>query len=181
MSDSYARPSTAPDGRPTSEQPLWRQEFPIDWPQHHHVSRRGFTRFLLLTSLPFAAAQLWLAVRNSWRHLRAQPPVRQLARLEEVPVGTTLAFHYPDEHDPCLLYRPDEQTLLAFSQKCTHLGCAVTPEPEHGCFACPCHRGIFDLTSGRPTAGPARRPLPRITLETRKGVIYATGMEVTST
>ena len=38
----------------------------------------------------------------------------------------------------------------------------------------------FDLTSGDPTAGPPRRPLPRIHLQIRDGAIYATGVEVRS-
>jgi Rieske Fe-S protein len=42
---------------------------------------------------------------------------------------------------------------------------------------CPCHNGYFDLESGRVIAGPPRRPLPRVTLEIRDGVVYATGME----
>jgi hypothetical protein len=37
--DLYAPPSTReqitlpPDGRPIEDQPAWRQDFPIDWPQ----------------------------------------------------------------------------------------------------------------------------------------------------
>jgi Rieske Fe-S protein len=71
--------------------------------------------------------------------------------------------------------------LVAFSQKCTHLSCAVIPEPGQGQLRCPCHHGYFDMSEGRPVAGPPRRRLPRITLEVRDGVIYATGVELHST
>src|SRR5579872_1979376 len=123
-------PCPAPNGRPAAEQPAWRQDFPIDWPQDQYVARRDFTRFLMLSSLPFAAVQLWIAVRNGLRRYRNRPPVRAVAPLEEVPVGGSVSFRYPEEHDPCLLVRPDARTLVAYSQKCTHLGCAVTPEVE---------------------------------------------------
>ena len=33
------------------------------------------------------------------------------------------------------------------------------------------------MTTGRPQAGPPRRPLPRVVLETRQGVIHAVGVE----
>jgi Rieske Fe-S protein len=34
--------------------------------------------------------------------------------------------------------------------------------------------------TGRPTAGPPRRPLPKITLDIRDGTIYATGVELST-
>lgn len=177
--DEAAKKSTiAPNGLPMIDQPAWRQDFPIDWPQDHFVARRDFTRFLVLTSLPFALVQLGIGVLNWIRRRHDRPAVKAIAALADIPVGGVLSFAYPEEHDPCLLLRPDEDTLLAFSQKCTHLGCAVTPELEKQCFLCPCHRGYFAVESGRPLAGPPRRPLPRITLESRDGVVYATGVEV---
>ena len=178
MSESARKSTVAPNGLPMSEQPGWRQDFPIDWPQDHYVARRDFTRFLVLTSLPFALVQIGIGVLNWLRRGRRRPPAKAIAALSDVPVGTVVSFAYPDADDPCLLLRPDEDTLLAYSQKCTHLGCAVTPELEKKCLFCPCHLGYFALDSGRPTAEPPRRPLPRITLETRGGVVYATGVEV---
>jgi Rieske Fe-S protein len=90
-------------------------------------------------------------------------------------------FSYPDEHDICVLVRLAQDQLVAYSQKCTHLSCAVIPRPEQGLLHCPCHEGFFDLRSGSPTAGPPRRPLPRILLEVRGREIYATGVETRTT
>ena len=75
------------------------------------------------------------------------------------------------------LVRRRDGTLLAYGQKCTHLSCAVIPDPDRGVIRCPCHEGLFDLGSGRPIAGPPPRPLPRVTLEVRRGEVYATGIE----
>ena len=103
--------------------------------------------------------------------------LRAIAQLDEVPVGGSKTFHYPEETDPCLLLRPSERSFLAYDQKCTHLSCAVIPEMSQGQLRCPCHHGYFEMASGRPLAGPPRRPLPRITLEIRDGIVYATGIE----
>lgn len=59
-----------PDGRPLHDQPQWRQDFPIDWPQDHYVARRDFAKFLCLTSLALAAGQLWIGAQNIWRRRR---------------------------------------------------------------------------------------------------------------
>jgi Rieske Fe-S protein len=90
-------------------------------------------------------------------------------------------FHYPGEHDACLLVRLGDRDLVAFGQKCTHLSCAVIPRPAENVFHCPCHEGYFDLRTGRPIAGPPPRPLPRITLELRGRDVYATGVELRTT
>ena len=172
--------SVPPDGRPYHDQPQWRNDFPIDWPQDELVARRDFTKFLVLTSFAFVVGQAWIAVQNALRQRRGEPPIRKIAALDAVPVGSTITFAYPEAHDDCLLIRTGEQRFLAYSQKCTHLSCAVTPQIEKNCLFCPCHNGCFDLATGVPTAGPPRRPLPRITLEIRDGVIYATGVEVRS-
>jgi nitrite reductase/ring-hydroxylating ferredoxin subunit len=52
------------------------------------------------------------------------------------------------------------------------------PKLEAGHLHCPCHNGFFDLRDGRPTAGPPRRPLPRIKLLERDGAIFATAVEL---
>ena len=50
-----------------------------------------------------------------------------------------------------------------------------------GTIHCPCHEGYFELASGRPVAGPPRRPLTRVHLELRAGDVYATGVEERTT
>ncbi|MEX0655773.1 MAG: Rieske (2Fe-2S) protein [Phycisphaeraceae bacterium] len=169
--------SQAPDGRPMSEQPKWRQDFPIDVPQDNYVSRRDFTKFMVLTSGAFVVGQAWIGFHNLMRRARGKPVEQAIASLDDVPVGTAMSFRYPS-YEHCLLLRPDDQTLVAYNSKCTHLHCPVRPQMEDNTLQCPCHSGYFDLHSGRPVAGPPRRPLHRITLEVRDNVIYATGVEV---
>ncbi len=135
-------------------------------------------KFLVLTSGAFVVGQLWIGIDSLLRRGRGSPPAKRIASLTDVAVGSTMRFHYPTEKDPCLLVRPDEQTLLAYSQKCTHLACAVQPRVEEGKFHCPCHNGWFDMKTGRVLAGPPTRPLPRVKLEVRQDAIYATGVEL---
>jgi len=170
--------TTAPDGRPLEDQPKWRQDFPIDWPQDHYVSRRDFTKFMVLTTLAFTAGQFWIVLQNYLRTRRGELPMQKIANLDEIAVGGTASFAYPEAHDSCLLLRTGESTFVAFSQKCTHLSCAVVPQPDKGRFFCPCHEGAFDLATGASVAGPPRRPLPKITVEIRSGAVYATGVEL---
>ena len=167
----------APDFAPAAAQPAWRQDFPIDWPQDLYVERRDFLKFLVLTSAGFTVGQLWIAAENWFRRRRGQPLARRVAAIDDVPVGGTVAFSYPDEHEACLLVRLTVSEFVAFSQQCTHLSCAVVPRPEEGSFFCPCHEGRFDLRTGTPIAGPPKRPLTRIVLERRGSEIYAVGVE----
>jgi Rieske Fe-S protein len=171
-----------PDRRADERQPQWRHDFPIDWEQDHYVARRDFTKFLCLTSFAFVVGQVFIAIQNWIRRRRGQPPIKQIAERAQLPVGAAVVFHYPGESDPCLLLRPTANSLVAYSQECTHLACAVVPDKhvpdgEPGRLLCPCHHGYFETATGRPLAGPPRRPLPRITLDVRGDIVYATGIE----
>jgi cytochrome b6-f complex iron-sulfur subunit len=55
----------------------------------------------------------------------------------------------------------DPHGFYALAAICTHLGC--TPRLEGRQFECPCHGSRFDL-NGNVLAGPAKRPLDRITV-----------------
>lgn len=168
--------TVAPDGRAAAEQPQWRQDFPIDWPQDEYVARREFIKFLSLTSVAFAVGQFWLLVQNFFQQ-RSATQEQSIARVDEIPVGGSLIFHYPAESPARLLVRVDEATFVAYEQQCTHLTCPVIPAVEKGELHCPCHDGIFDLLTGRPLAGPPQRPLARVTLRVRDGQVFGTGIE----
>jgi nitrite reductase/ring-hydroxylating ferredoxin subunit len=167
--------SDTPDGRSWSEQPRWRRDFPIDVEVDEYVSRRDFTSFMVLISSAFACGQLWILGQNLWRARRGKPPLVEIGRLSALPVGDALTFRYPSETDPCVLVRLGEHELVAFEQTCTHLSCPVIPRVAENRFDCPCHKGSFDLESGRPTAGPPRRPLVRIRIDLAGDRILANG------
>ena len=169
--------SAFPDGRPAEEQPRWRQDFPIDWPQDQYVSRRDLLKFFVVISAGFSIGQLWIGWKAAGKSTESFPR-KKLGRVDDLQVGQSLLFTYPVEDERCLLVRTGHDEFVAFSQKCTHLACAVVPQPEHDRFHCPCHAGFFDIRTGQPTAGPPRRPLPKIELEIANGEIYAVGVRL---
>jgi len=172
--------SKMPNGLPLEQQPKWRHDFPVDIAREEEVERRDFVKFLVLVSGAFATGQLWVAGKDIVRRSSDPPGAMPIAKLTDVAVGSAHTFNYPGEHDSCLLVRIDEQTFLAYNQKCTHLSCAVLPRVEERSLHCPCHEGSFDMMTGRPTGGPPRRPLPKITLEIRDDTLYATGVELST-
>jgi Rieske Fe-S protein len=135
----------------------------------------------VLTSFAFFVGQFWIIVQNLWRKVRGRPPAVALLTLDELPAGQTATFRYPTKDDPALVVRPDADTLIAYASQCTHLQCPVLPELKEGRLHCPCHAGYFDLSTGEPIAGPPRRSLPRIHLEIRGKVVYATGIDEAAT
>jgi nitrite reductase/ring-hydroxylating ferredoxin subunit len=166
-----------PDRRSPDEQPKWRRDFPIDTPQDGYQARRDFTKFMVLTSFAFVVGQFWIAFQNLWRRAQGRPPLVRIIGVRDLPVGGTTTFRYPTRNDPCLLLRPSAEVLVAYASQCTHLQCPVLPEIESGRLHCPCHAGYFDLATGDVLAGPPRRALPRIQLDVRDGMIYASGLE----
>ncbi|HET7274851.1 MAG TPA: Rieske (2Fe-2S) protein [Longimicrobiaceae bacterium] len=170
----------APDGRPLSEQPRWRKDFPIDWPRDEYVSRRDFTKFLALTSLSFFIGQVTILVLNQFRTRRGALPIVAVTRAADVPVGGSLVFAYPEPDSHAILVRLAEDRFVAYDQQCTHLLCPVIAQPDQDRLHCPCHNGNFDLETGRVLSGPPERPLTRIELTVRGGVVYATGVDVRS-
>jgi Rieske Fe-S protein len=156
--------------------PRWREDFPIDWEESQWVARREFVKFLLLVSGAFSSGQLWLLWRGRWED-SPPPAAARIARVADVAIGGAVLFRYPEESPSRILVRLDEASFVAYEQQCTHLTCPVVPAFERGQLLCPCHHGDFDLATGRPVAGPPRRPLARVTLEVRDGWVIATGIE----
>lgn len=73
------------------------------------------------------------------------------------------------------LGRPQEEVEESLARLATAR--EVVPEMARGRLRCPCHEGWFDAASGRPLAGPPPRPLVRVSLEVRGGVVHAAGLE----
>jgi Rieske Fe-S protein len=163
--------------RRRSEVPLWRDEITTDAADERYVTRRQFTKFLVLTSFGMFVGQLWILTRSFFARGGAPPAPIAVGRVGDLPVGSSRAFLYPSPNDPCLLIRTGEESYVAYSQKCTHLSCAVYFDAAKRRLECPCHEGAFSAADGRVLQGPPPRPLPRIRLERRGDEIVATGVE----
>lgn len=67
-----------------------------------------------------------------------------------------------------------DDTIVALSSTCPHLGCQVHWEPQNDRFFCPCHNGIFD-PAGVATAGPpadAGQSLLQYPVKVDSGVLF---------
>src|SRR5262245_55464197 len=91
-----------PDGRPLSEQPRWRQDFPMDTAEDDVLARREFTKFLVLTSGAFVAGQCWIGLMSLLGEEKALPRQR-IAEKKDIPDDGVVEFRYPGD-DPCLLF-----------------------------------------------------------------------------
>ena len=161
--------------RPSST-PLWRDEFSVHTADERYVNRRQFTKFLVLTSAGMVAGQAWIWLKSLAAAPRTEWPEAVVARASEIAPGTVRFFKYPSETEPCILVRRTNGELVAFSQKCTHLSCAVYYAAASDRLECPCHEGYFSASNGRVLQGPPPRPLPRVRIEQRGDDVVALGI-----
>ena len=122
------------------------------------------------------AGNLWILVRSLF-HRSPSYPQQPIAATEELAVGQVKVFAYPTAEDPCILVRTGSDSYVAYSQKCTHLSCAVYYAKEENRLECPCHQGFFSIADGSVLQGPPQRALPRVTLEIKGGQLLAVRME----
>src|SRR5262249_1695933 len=119
------------EGRSPSDKSVWREGFSIAPPEDAYVLRRQFTKFLVLTTAGMACGNGWIWLRSLGAAPRREYPERVIARASELTSGAVRTFSYPDPEDPCILFRRPDGSLAAFSQKCTHLSCAVYYAADH--------------------------------------------------
>ena len=75
------------------------------------------------------------------------------------------------------LYSEDGEKFKAYNGHCTHLGCSFSYDKVTKTFACPCHRGQFDVKTGAVLAGPPPRPLDELKVEIRDSAVYVQFMD----
>jgi Rieske Fe-S protein len=160
-----------------SKTPLWREEFSVHAAEDKYVLRRQFTKYMVLTSFGMFAGNVWIWARSLFARSHDTLPQVAVARVSELPVGGVKLFTYPGPNDPCIMVRKADGQLVAYSQKCTHLSCAVYYSQSQNRLECPCHEGYFSIDTGRVLQGPPPRPLPRIQLAVQGDEVLATGIE----
>jgi Rieske Fe-S protein len=156
---------------------LWQDEFSVFTADERYVNRRQFTKFLTLTSLAMFVGNLWILAR-SWLSTEPAWPAVPIAQAGDLAVGGSRLFTYPTAQESCILIRTGDNEWAAYSQKCTHLSCAVYYEAEHRRLVCPCHKGYFSIADGAVLQGPPQRPLPRVVIERRGEELVALRMQL---
>jgi len=113
-------------------------------------------------------------------------PEMKIASLFDLRGNSLIRFTYPDE-EPALLIDthkkveggvgPDE-SIIAYSGLCQHLGFPVNYEFGEKHFVCPAHSSVFNaMASGSTVEGPSPTKLPRILLKVVERKIYAIGVQ----
>lgn len=150
----------------------WQEEFPYHWSADDLVTRRDTLRFLVGGSgaLFLASAALALAGQIRSSTVRHVVPIAQVG---EVPENGYKVFSYPNSYADGILVNLPGKGLVAYSDVCTHLSCAVLYRQSERQFYCPCHEGHFDAYTGAVLGGPPTRPLPLIQLRVQGDTVYA--------
>ena len=121
-------------------------------------SRRTFIKTVVLLSGSLALLWKYLTPRA----IQHRQVVVSVSR-KELPAEGALVYR----EARVALFNSDGE-LYALSLVCTHLGCTLSLTDQG--LACPCHGSLFDL-KGNVVKGPAERPLPKMRVEERGGVI----------
>ena len=152
----------------------WQAEFPYHWDADDLVSRRRLLQLAVYTSGALFACTALLAGLGS----RQQPQptaVQPIVRTIDIPEGQAFYFRYPAPDDEAMLLHLPGGRFVAYSQRCTHLSCAVYYQPERARLYCPCHEGVFNPLTGDPMAGPPQRRLTQILLRQEGNQLLAVG------
>ena len=169
----------ATDPQPVAP-PIWKRDFPYEAAGEEEVTRREFARYLVAGTGALAIGNVGIAAWAQLRTINEGEP-QAIVEVQRVEVGDTYLFRYPTDADPAVLLRVGDNEVVAFSQKCTHLGCVVYYEAEEHRWHCPCHEGNFEAETGDVISGPPLRPLGRIDVEIRDdGMIWALGKSKTA-
>jgi cytochrome b6-f complex iron-sulfur subunit len=129
----------------------------ITRPYNPSQSRRSFMRWAVLGGVAVISGQFSLFfVRFFW-------PNKVDAFGSEILATTTANLPAvgaaPLRNDPGRFYLiRNQEGLMAFYWKCTHLGCTVPWAQAEDKFHCPCHGSVFDR-QGLVVGGPAPRPM----------------------
>ena len=119
----------------------------------------------------FVVGPLFEKVPREWR---------SVGRASAFKIGETVAVAFADASPlpwagvtgktAAWLRRVDEDTFVAFSINCAHLGCPVRWLPDARLFMCPCHGGVYN-EDGSVAAGPPPHPLHQYTVRVNDGAV----------
>jgi len=90
---------------------------------------------------------------------------------QKLPAGSVLMFKFGTS--PAMLIHHADNSWVALTAVCTHLGCTVQYEPQMDRIHCACHGGVYNAHTGANVSGPPPKPLKLF-----KVAVNDTGVEV---
>lgn len=131
------------------------------------MNRRTFIRNILTAIIGLQLAALFFSFfRRSGRGETNDKQWLELGNVSDFKNGQTYSF----PNNKLFLHRSTEGGFIALSNKCTHLGCAISLDTKAQQFICPCHASKFDQV-GRVLQSPANRPLDYHPIQLHAGKI----------
>src|SRR5215213_5708673 len=82
--------------------PKWRKDFPIQWGLDNYITRREFTKFLVMISGATTLGNGYFVLRVRDQRQESFAPV-EVARVDDMKPGSVKLFRYPDENEPAML------------------------------------------------------------------------------
>jgi len=126
------------------------------------MTKRCFLKYALSCVVAVVSAMAaWGAARFAFFDTGAKKE-REVSRGVLSKLEPDVPLHDP-EAGVWLVKGQDGDQLIAFDDRCPHLGCRQNWNPDLRLFECPCHGSRFD-SQGNVTRGPASRSMPRLYL-----------------
>jgi arsenite oxidase small subunit len=114
-------------------------------------------------------------------------PRKRVASVSDLRPGKPVDFDYPLKGQQSVLLDMGEEvpggvgdnnSIVAFSVLCQHMGCPVGYRDKEKDFLCGCHQSRYDpAREGVVIQGVAQRPLPRVALEIDGEAVVAVGVD----
>lgn len=151
------------------------------------LARRGFLQWIsalggatiaALVGVPLVRALISPALAKP----KAEPWIKVADDTALLDIGTPIRVDLVQTQDDAWvesralisvwLYTEDGDVFKAYNGHCTHLGCGYVLSEDKKTFACPCHRGRFDIKTGAVLAGPPPRPLDELKVQVKDAAVY---------
>jgi arsenite oxidase small subunit len=152
--------------------------------------RRGITRRQALIGGGVVAAGAGAAaviIATSGDGEEGELPRQTVAKVSDLRENEPVSFDYPLEGQSSILVDlgdevpggvGDNNSIVAYSALCQHMGCEVQFVSDGGYILCPCHQSKYDpAREGNVIQGVAQAPLPKIELEIDGDDVVAVGVD----
>jgi menaquinol-cytochrome c reductase iron-sulfur subunit len=151
------------------------------------IGRRGFLQWISAACATLIAAVVGLPVVRAVASPLASKPltdnwVKVADDIALIDIGTPVRLDFTQTQtdawvesramNSVWVFTEDGEKFKAYNGHCTHLGCGFIYDKDAKVFACPCHRGQFDVKTGAVLAGPPPRALDELEVKVVDDAIH---------
>ncbi len=151
------------------------------------LGRRGFLQWISAACAAIIGGAVGIpAVRALISPIAAKPAADNWIKVADdtalLDIGTPIRMDFAQTQNDAWvesralgsvwLFTEDGDKFKAYNGHCTHLGCSYVYDKGSKTFACPCHRGQFDVKTGAVLSGPPPRPLDELAVQVRDSAVF---------